>query len=423
MPQLPLDALDVACLAATRAPWSSFAPTWKLDLTGSIDRAAIQRALSWTAARYPSMSARIENGAWLLSDLQPLRLGDATDEQAVTDEFIDVSRGVLDVRLVGSTLLFHQHHALADGRAFLEMLGDFFRALDAAERGAPSPFDGSLVVRRRQAETVLERGLARLWLFFSGGTASVRELLTARLKPLDRLPSNDGTDYGGSHRTLHHVMPLARIEAVRPARAKHGLSSNDVLAGALVTALSRWSNRCGTHTLLMPVDIRPRTGFVSFANHLSNLQVRFRADPSVAPLEHAKALAASVAVHRNARTPWKRVLFDAMLTKLAPLSTLQRALLDERPLLTNFSFSNLLPLGVPGGDSSGTWSTSRLRVERLRITTPCVPPQAVNLTVVQSGSDAVFNFNFKDSAIDEGKVRALRDLFDGAFDELSRALG
>ncbi|MER2561463.1 MAG: hypothetical protein ABTQ32_12105 [Myxococcaceae bacterium] len=425
--QQPLDALDKACLAATRAPWSSFAPTWKLDLSGTIDLPLMQRALDAAVARTPWCAASIVNGAWVVADQPRLIISTATNEQAVLDRFIDVAtEPVMEVLLLRhsdtrATLLFHQHHVLADGRAFLQFLGDFFHAWRSLESGAP-PRTG-LVLRRRQVEVIAARGLSRVWMFFRGAFISLGELARAVLSPVDALPSNVGTDYSGSNSTLHHDVPLARIEGWRAARTKLGLSTNDLLAGALLRALSTWSGQAGTtHTLFFPIDARPREGFDSFANHLTNLQLRWRTDANTTPLDYAQHVHREAAKHLDAKWPWLRVLFDAFVGQVTPLSAMQRALLDQRRLVTNVSFSNLLPLGTPDADESGRWSTRHCTVERLRITTPCVPPQAVNITVARSADAACFNFNFKASAIDEARVASLVNDFQRALDELDAAL-
>ncbi|MBM4778550.1 MAG: hypothetical protein GQE15_12680 [Archangiaceae bacterium] len=425
--QQPLDALDKACLAATRAPWSSFAPTWKLDLSGVIDLPLMQRALDAAVARTPWCAASIVNGAWVVPEHPRLIISTTTVEQAVLDRFIDVaSEPVMEVLLLRhtdtrATLLFHQHHVLADGRAFLQLLGDFFHAWRSLESGTSPRTE--LVARRRQVELVSAHGLARAWVFCRGAFVSLGELARAVLSPVAALPSNVGTDYSGSNATLHHDVPLSRLEGWRTARTKLGLSTNDLLAGALLRALSMWSGQTGTtHTLFFPIDARPREGFDSFANHLTNLQLRWRTDAASTPLDYAHHVHREAAKHLDAKWPWLRVLFDAFVGQVTPLPTMQRALLDQRRLVTNVSFSNLLPLGTPDADATGRWSTRHCTVERLRITTPCVPPQAVNVTVARSGDAACFNFNFKASAIEQARVAALVNDFQRALDELDAAL-
>lgn len=417
---LPLDSLDKACLAATKAPWSSFAPTWKLDLRGDIDVATLESALRSVATRYPSLGATIREGRWCLPERASVSLDETTNEEAVLDRFLDVERdGLFEAKLLRTgpdtaTLLFHQHHALADGRAFLEFLGDFFTTLQAS-----SPQPTALVVRRPHVEVVQTRG-ARRWLdALRGAWVSLSELALALLRPVDPLRCNEGTDFESGNRTLHLEVPLARLEGWKASRDRHGLSTNDLLAGALLRALTPWSTRPdGRHTLFLPVDARPRTGFRSFANHLTSLQLRWTANPSTSALEFARHVHLEAARQTRARLPWVRVPFDAFIGRVTPLSAMRNAVHVERRLLTNFSFSNLLPLGTPGGP----WATERLRVERLRITTPCLPPQAVNLTVARSGDAACFNFNFKPSAMAEAEVAQFVQRYQAALDEVDEAL-
>ncbi len=422
MPSFPLDSLDKACLAAMQAPWSSFAPTWKLDLTGRIDEPLLQRAFDALAPRYPFLSATIRDGHWLVPERPVLALATTTSEEAVLDKFLTVdSVPVFEavLRRTGessATLYFHQHHALADGRAFLELLGDFFAALSALERGAPLPGDFSAMVpRRRQREVVQTRGLA--WFFDSlrGAWSSLSDLARALVSPVDALRCNEAKDYESGNRTLHHDVPLERFERWKATRERHQLGTNDLLAGALLRALTPWSARPnGTHTLFFPVDARPRTGFTSFANHLSNVQLRWRSNPATTVLEFARHVQQATQPVFAARLPWVKVPFDDLLGRLAPLESMRRAVFVQRRLLTNFSFSNLLPLGTPGGP----WRTETMALERLRITTPCVPPQAVNLTVARSNANACFNFNYKPSAIGADDVEHLKDRFCAALDEL-----
>jgi len=423
----PLDPLDKACLAATRAPWYSFAPTWKLDLRGAVDVAHLQLALDRVLPTYPWLAATIRDGAWHVPSSPKLILASATSEDAVLDRFLDVEREPVFEAVLqptgadAATLHFHQHHVLADGRAFLGFIGAFFGALASIERGE-TPSESAIVPRRAQVEVVQTNGLQRVRDSLRGSLHALAELFRAVLRPVQPLRCNLGTNFEGGHRTLHLDVPLARFDRWKATRSTHGLSTNDVLAGALLRALTPWSPAAGAeHTLFLPVDARPRTGFDSFANHLTNLQLRWRARPETTALQYARHVHVEAAWRVQARLPWVRVPFDAFIGRVVPLETMRRGLLDDRRLVTNFSFSNLLPLGVPGG-VDGRWRTDRLVLERLRITTPCVPPQAVNLTVAQSGPNACFNFNYKPTAIDPLEVQQLATRFSSALDELETEL-
>ncbi len=441
-----LESLDKACLAATRAPWASFAPTWRLRCNGPLDEATLARALAWLVARYPWCGARVEGPEWVVRagpTFQPAVA--VVDLRGLSPEAQDAREAALASRCLDpacepplrltwvrradeeATLAFQQHHALADGRAFLGLLGDFVACLAAAERGAPaSPLAPGTVRREDEAGSVAARGLARVAAFVEGALHSLGELVRASLSPVAPLASNLPTDYSGADRTHHLEVPLARVQAWRAHQARLGLSLNELLSGALVVALHRWSTARGvaggTHTLLSPVDVRGPGMEASFANHLGSLQGRWRVGAGDSPVSLARRLHGAWGPSLARRLPWKRVLFDRLLMLAAPLPTLRRALLDERRLLTNYSFSNLVALRVPGVDADGRWRTARCTVARVLITTPCTPPQAANTTVLRYGEALCFNFNWKAPALDEPAVRALAAEFSTALDALEEDL-
>lgn len=452
--RLAFQPLDKAFLAGTRAPWASFAPTWRLEYRGPLERAPLEQALAWLVARYPSCAARVvaldgtfetaRTLAWDVPDAPtPPRLetldvqGLPPDEarrgeEALADRFLDLEHEaplvVTWVRRApdAGVLVFQQHHALADGRAFLGLLGDFVRALDAATRGATdSPLPAGVVTRRPEREAVGASGVGD-WL--RAALAFVAEVLRALFAPLTPLASNGSSDFYGSNRTRHLDVPLARVEAWRPTRERLGLSTNDVLAGALCAALARWSHQRGhppgRHTLFMPVDVRPRDGaFESFANHLSSVQVRWVGTRDAQPLALARALRDAASPQVRAGLPRRRVRFEGALVAATRLDVLRRELLDRRRLVTSYSFSNLAPLGTPGAGDDGRWRFGDAVVERLLITTPCTPPQAANTTVARYGDALCFNFNFKDSALSTAAIDELVRTFAACLDELEAELG
>ncbi len=425
----PFQSLDKAFFAGTQAPWASFAPVWRLEYRGQLTQAQLVRALGWVLARYPWCAARVVDEAWVLSEhvdassqFSVLDLRGAPDparEAALADRFLELSsEAPMNLTWIRRSddegvLVFQQHHSLADGRAFLGLVSDFVRCLDAPS----SPLPADIVPRRREKDAISDRGLTA---FIRGALHTLKELLLGNVKPIAPLFTNAGTDYSGANRTLHLFVPLARIEAWRVGRTKHGLSVNDLLAGALCAALYRsGGSKRGVHNLLMPIDVRPRDGFESFANHLSTMQLRWQ---GASPLELARALNAAAAPLLAARLPWKRSLFDAFVILATPLKLLRKTLLVKRQLLTNYSFSNLVPLGTPGADLDGRWRTASLEIDKLLITTPCTPPQAANTTVVKYGEHVCFNFNFKESALPAAQVDGLMREFSTALDELEHAL-
>ncbi len=424
--RVPFEPLDKACLAATQAPWASFAPTWRLEYRGELDEQRLGVALGRVLARYPWCACRVDGLHWVpgappaftVLDLRGAADG-AEREAALAQRFLDLQRepplAVTWVRRSDNAgaLVLQQHHALADGRAFFALLADFVTALDG-------PLPDGVMPRRKEREVLPERGVSRLAAFFRGAWSTLGELALGTLRPLSPLFSNVGTDYSGKDRTTHLFVPFARLEAWREGRKKLGLSANDVLAGALCVALGRWSRDHGVapgrHNLLMPIDLRPRDGFESFANHLSSLQVRWRMTDR--PVDLARALQQAAAPVLAARLPWLRVLFDGWMLRVTPLKVLRQSLLVQQRLLTNHSFSNLIPLGT-----ARRWTARGVEFGRVLITTPCTPPQAANTTVVRCGDELCFNFNFKDSALIPAQVDALVAHFSRALNEVDVELG
>ncbi len=91
-------------------------------------------------------------------------------------------------------------------------------------------------------------------------------------------------------------------------------------------------------------------------------------------------------------------------------------------LFANFSFSNLIPLGVPGAGKDDKWAGDGFAVDSLRVTTPCTPPQGANTTVLKYAGLLCFNFNYKDSVVDDAAASDLCALFEEALAETEQAL-
>ncbi len=453
--RLPFDYLDKACLAGTYAPWASFAPTWRLSVKGQLPEPALRRAAGWLAERYPVVASRavgldgtVDSArrlAWELDERPDVgRLVKVLDlrqvpaearaaaEQGLLDRFIDLGAdyplSLTWVRHADAegTLFVQQHHALADGRAFLALCRDLVALLDAAVRDADPPPPAGPFARRPELDVVPEHGLSRAASFAVGAAVSLLGLLRDALRPMQPLRCNLGADYTGQNRTEHLVLPANRLERWRDGRKRLGLSSNDVLAAALATALARWSLRHGTAPgrtrLLMPVDLRPRDGtFESFANHLGSVQlVCDLARPSKL-VELAAALARQSARQLARRLPFKRLLFEVAAARLMRVASMRRLVFETRNLFACYSFSNLIPLGVPGAGPDGRWRGQGFEVDGLRVTTPCTPPQGANTTVVRYGAEVCFNFNYKDSVLDPALVADLVASFQEALAEADAA--
>lgn len=449
----PLGYIDKLCLAGTRAPWASNAPTWRLEVQGALEADAVRTAASWLLSRYPLLRARVvpldgslETGrrfAWAIDDepevdrafgFADLRgLGDearAAAEQVLVDRFLDLGAGypfrlTLVRRGEGRCALFvQQHHALADGRSFLTLLGDLVRFIDCASRGLPLPA-GQAAPRLPELSVIPARGLARAAAFLRGLGYSLFAGARELLLPVAPLRCNVGTDYRGRHRTQFLVLPEARLLVWRRAREVLGVSTNDLLLGALTAALGRWSARHGVKPgrtrLFALVDTRPRErAFSSFGNHLSSylVGVDLRRPASVAAL--AQHIGRQTRRQQRHGLALAKLLVEAPLTLATPLSWLRRFVFDEPRLVANHAFSNLVPLVPPG--EAGVWRGAGFRVDALRVTTPCTPPQGANTTLIRYGGELCFNFNYKDSVLDDALVQDLRATFEEALAEVEQAL-
>ena len=454
--RLPFEYMDKVCLAATFAPWSSFAPTWRLGIQGAVPEVALQQAMRWLAGRYPVLAARVvgldgpvqsaRRLAWeldetpelgrLLStmDLRTAAPGQrAEEEQRLADRYLDLERDypfhLTWVRCGEDqgTLFLQQHHALGDGRAFLGLCHDLVRFLDAAANGRAEPPASAPIGRLPELSVVPDEGLRRAGAFLHGLGHSLWRGVTDALRPLQPLRCNQGTDFSGRNRTEYLLVPVARVDAWRERRKRSGLSVNDLFSAALALALGRWSARHGAPPgrtrLLLPVDVRPRDRpFESFANHLSNVLVSCDLARPPPLLDLAQAMGRQAARQLARRMPLKKLLFEAAVAKRVRVDVMRRLVFEKRALFASLSFSNLSSLALPGAGADGRWRGAGFQVGSLRVTTPCLPPQGANTTVVRYGDSLCFNFNYKDSLLDRAQAADLVASFEESLAEVDAAL-
>jgi hypothetical protein len=439
----PCDYVDKGGLAVTsRAHGCSGTPTWQLLVRcghGQIDPADARRALADTVARYPQIAARVQSldGAppeartyryaldppftvddmFACVDLRgaPEKLDAVVAEHLDrhTDPFVDPPLTLTLVQLDGerARLLFRQHHAIADGHAFIDLLADFARFLDdAAEKRRPPPEALAPVARHGELAALGLPPLRRVAWTLAGLGFMLRAAVRARLSPLVPLAQNEGNDYRGGNRTLHLPVDGDTLARWNDARKKHGVSLNSLLTAALMIANQRrqraHGRRLGRATGALVMETRPRDGsFRSFANHIATLDVEHdlsRPDDVVAV---ARKLQAQVEPQRARHTPEKRLLAERLLVLALPLANLQRVVFEAKRPAHSFNFSNLIPLPFP------TLAGARFTVEEVRITTPVTPRAGILVTVIRYAERALFNFNWKTSAVGEAEVAALRDEF------------
>jgi hypothetical protein len=443
----PCDYVDKGGLAVTDgARGCSGTPTWQLRVRGALDPAHVRVALADVAARYPSLATKIH-----ALDREPLgarrfayvedpsftvdaifRVVEARDDAALaalvhaeqnrhTDLFADFPVTLTLARTGDDDcrLLFRQHHAIADGRAFIGLLVDFAAFLDAARAGRrPSPEALAPIHRRGELEPLSLTPLRRVGWRLAGYANLVRRIFGALLHPTVPLLQNRSNDYRGDNGTVHWILGDEVLSAWNAARKRIGVSLNSLLTAALFAANQRWHRARGaplghtTSTLIM--ETRPRDGgFVSFANHLATLDVALPLGSVDDPAAMARTIQAQVDRQRRTNRPFKRLLAERALVLGMTLRQMQRIVFESKHPTYNLNFSNLIALDFPtlGGDG---W-----QVEQVLITTPVTPRTGIALTAIRYNGQLVFNFNYKSSAATRAETEALCHEFQTVVAELT----
>ncbi len=443
----PLDYLDRGCLVSTsKEHGTSNAPTWELEVAGRIDPGACAAALLALVRRYPTCASTVSPAAeprhyvvdpaptaerlFAFHDLRAA--GPAAFEKLraeIRARFLDLAveyplhvtlARVADERCF---LFFKQHHAVADGRAFIGMLGDFAQFLEHAGTGAPLPAELAEVFPRQSELAALEisRWKALAW-FFAGLGITLRIAFRLMREPLTTLRENGSRDYRGTDGMLHMTFDRALLDRWRPARERHGVSLGAVLSGALFLASLRWNAEQGVHpartVMSLVAETRPRHGrFRSFANHLGGLFAELALDRDPEPLEMLRSIDAQLRAQVASDSHKKRLVFERAATRGLPLALMRQVLFDPKQRLSaNLNLSNLIALRFPTLAGSG-WT-----VEAIEITTPILPPFGVMLTVIDYNGKLRFNLNHKESIVPRAQAEELARHFERALADVGAAL-
>jgi condensation domain-containing protein/uncharacterized protein DUF1298 len=442
----PCDYVDKGGLAVTDgARGCSGTPTWQLVVTGALDPAHVRSALADVVTRYPSLTttvhaldgaplaarrfAYIEDPAFSIDAI--FRVVEARDEGAlaalVRDEenrHLDLFRDAPMTLTLARTgddrcrLLFRQHHAIADGRAFIALLVDFAAFLDAARAGRRPPPEALAPIHRRDELAPLSLPpLRRFGWRLAGYLSLLGVLWRAFARPTVALLQNRSNDYTGENGAVRWILGDDVLTSWNAARKRLGVSLNSLLTGALFCANQRWHRArgapLGRTTASMIMETRPRDGgFVSFANHLATLEVEVALDRVGDAAAMARAVQAAVDEQRRSNRPFKRLLAERALVLGMTLAQLQRLVFETKHPSYNLNFSNLIALDFPTLDGDG-WL-----VDEVLITTPVTPRTGIALTAIRYHGRLCFNFNYKSSAATRAEVEALCAEFQTVVTEL-----
>jgi len=325
-----------------------------------------------------------------------------------TDLFADlpVTLALILVADDDCRLVFRQHHALADGRAFIELLTDFIAFLDGARAGRRPPADAlAPIARRGELEALALPPWRRAWWTLGGLVFLIAATVRALRDPPVQLPQNRGNDYRGDNGSVRFTVADEVLDGWNAARKRHGVSLNSLLTAAIFAANQRRQRALGGElgrcSAALVMETRPRDGFRSFANHMATLVAEVDLSSADDVPAIARRVQAQVDRQRARNRPIKRLLAERLMVLALPLVDLQRIVFESKNATYNFHFSNLIPLPFPILRGDG------FTVEEVRITTPVTPRTGILVTVIRYNGRVTFNFNYKASAASREETEAL----------------
>jgi hypothetical protein len=444
----PFDYIDKGGLAVTSARHGcSGTPTWQLVVSGVPDPAAVRAALGDLLLRYPVLTTRVQSldavpeyarrfryaavappdlaSMFELVDLRGRPPGelealvqDACDRHL--DQFreapISLTMAITDEDTC--RLLFRQHHGIADGRAFIGLLGDFATFLRARENGAaPEPAALEPIGRRAELDALGLSPMTRARYGLAGFASLTGSIVKALVRRPTILVQNDSADYTGKNGAVRWIVDDATLDAWNAARRQLGVSQTALFTAALFVATQRWhrelGRRLGRVNASIVMETRPRDGgFVSFANHLATLEVELQLARTLEPADTARAIHAQLKRQLDRKRPFKRLVCERGIVLGMPLDKLQAIVFDAKRPAFNLNLSNLIALDFPVL-SGRAWA-----VDEVLITTPVTPRNGVALTVVRYNGRVCFNFNYAASAVTAAQTTELERRFREALETL-----
>jgi hypothetical protein len=442
----PFDYIDKGGLAVTsKRHGCSGTPTWQLVVTGVPDPAAVRAALGDLLVRYPALATRVQSldaipeyakrfryaaaptTAESMFELVDLRGRPAGDLEAlihdVWDRHLDQFRDPPMTVTMAITddnhcrLLVRQHHGIADGRAFIGLLGDFAAFVRARQSGeAPPALEP--VGRRGELEALGLSPLKRVRYTLAGFGSLTASIVKALVRPTAMLVQNESTDYTGPNGAVRWVVDASALEGWQRARKHLGVSQSALFTAALYVATQRWhrelGRRLGRVNASLVMETRPRDGaFISFANHLATLEVELQLDRDLDPAAAARSIHAQLKRQQERGRPIKRLVCERALVAGMPLDKLQAFVFDAKRPAFNLNLSNLIPLEFPVLSGPG-WT-----VDEVLITTPVTPRNGIALTVVHYNGRVCFNFNYTATAVTAAQTAELARRFRDALEVLT----
>ena len=444
--RIPFDYLDKACLSGTsRAHGCSGAPIWEFVIDGQLEPELLRDAFRKTLMAYPTARARVvaegdpdkakrffyEVDERLDTDtlihIVEIAEGDERALEAlrytVWDHYIDLFTDT-PVRLTYARLgpqrghlFFQQHHAIADGRAFIGLLKRFTEHMRDPELAVTEPTpkiaeDGILGLSR----------LRRFMWTIAGAFITLATLLGGLLRPIRPMAHNRCNDFTGGNRARFVAIPDRILERWKPAARRAGVNVNAVLTAVMLRTFARWSEGLGQPpgrtNCIVPAETRPRDGSVtSFANHLASFYITADLDPLPTVDALARRIHAQIRKQARRNVHLKKLLAERGVVLGMPMSKMRKLVFNAERASVNVAFSNLIPLEFPTLSGPGWEATA------VRICTPGIPWGGAGPTVARYGGELCFNLNYTESAVPTHSMDQLVAIFRDELDAAWQGLG
>ncbi|MBU47161.1 MAG: hypothetical protein CL920_00505 [Deltaproteobacteria bacterium] len=442
----PFDYVDKGGVAVTSQEHGcSGTPTWKLVGTGDLKPEQVEEALTYLLQRYPQITTvvqALDGHPEYAKDFRYAQMpGFSVDdiftyidargeEERLTEIYTEVLNRFTDqfrepmvtMTLVQVTddnwwLMCRQHHGMADGRAFIELLTDFATYLNTVRAG--KEVDDALLTpipKIPEADALQLSETQKKAYRREGYKWFVGAQLAKIFAPLSHFLQNDSNDYTGENRTMHWVLSDDVLTPWKGAQGKMNGSLNSILVGAVYEANRRWhkemGRKLGRIAANLPMEMRPRDGSCrSFANHIGTLEV-------ILPLHKMDSLAQMVPeIQRQVKEKRaneqvkKRLLCEHQLVSILPMDALRKIVFQSKKAMHNFSLSNLISLPFPTMEGPG-W-----KVDEVLITTPITPRIGILITLIHYNGKIIFNVNYKTSAATKEQTLALFRHFQQVLEE------
>lgn len=237
-------------------------------VTGPLDEGRFRSSVATAAGRHPLLCSRVGwcggRPVWLTPDVSPRVLWNPHELPMGTIDLTQESGlrfAVVEVEAAAFRVIMQVHHAVCDGIAACEVLGDVWTIYEGK---APRPFTTQRRVRRAPSNA----GVLPARAPTRGGVAVVANsfrFAMFRPTPLARLPAATAANQTAVAAEVQTAYERIRLEPgdmrqLRAAADAARVSVNAILVAAVMRATAAWNSavrgRPGNIRITMPLNIR-----------------------------------------------------------------------------------------------------------------------------------------------------------------------